>query len=156
MVIGCPGSGKSTFARSLAEKLGISLYHLDAIWHRPDKTHITREEFDTRLAEIMTTDTWIIDGNYSRTVERRISACDTVFLFDLPTEVCLDGAIARLGKERDDIPWTEATLDSRLKQDIEEFSTKNLPTIYSLLEKYSDKNIIIFKTREAANIYLSL
>ena len=156
IVIGCPGSGKSTFARSLAEKLGISLYHLDAIWHRPDKTHITREEFDTRLAEIMTTDTWIIDGNYSRTVERRISACDTVFLFDLPTEVCLDGAIARLGKERDDIPWTEATLDPRLKQDIEEFSTKNLPTIYSLLEKYSDKNIIIFKTREAANIYLSL
>ena len=156
VVIGCPGSGKSTFARSLAEKLGIPLYHLDAIWHRSDRTHITREEFDSRLTEIMTTDTWIIDGNYSRTIEGRIAACDTVFLFDLPTEVCLDGAIARLGKERDDIPWTEATLDPRLKQDIEEFSTKNLPTIYSLLEKYSDKNIIIFKTREAANIYLSL
>lgn len=156
VVIGCPGSGKSTFARSLAEKLGIPLYHLDAIWHRSDRTHITREEFDSRLTEIMTTDTWIIDGNYSRTVERRISACDTVFLFDLPTEVCLDGAISRLGKERSDIPWTETELDPSLRQTIEQFPIKNLPLIYSLLEKYSDKNIIIFKTREAANIYLSL
>ena len=116
IVIGCPGSGKTTFARSLAEKLGISLYHLDAIWHRPDKTHITREEFDSRLTEIMTTDTWIIDGNYSRTIESRIISCDTVILFDLPVDICLEGAISRLGKERYDMPWIDKELDPRLKK----------------------------------------
>ena len=46
IVIGCSGAGKSTFARALAEKTGLPLCHLDLIWHRADKTHITREEFE--------------------------------------------------------------------------------------------------------------
>ena len=98
IVIGCPGSGKTTFAEKLRDKTGLPLFYLDAIWHKPDKTHIKREEFDARLGEILALDSWIIDGNYQRTIERRIMACDTVFLFDLPTAACLDGAISRLGK----------------------------------------------------------
>ena len=50
MIIGCPGAGKSTFARALAEKTGLPLIHLDLIWHKPDRTHISRDEFDLRLA----------------------------------------------------------------------------------------------------------
>ena len=46
IVIGCPGSGKTTFSLKLAEKIKLPLFHLDAIWHKPDRTHITREEFD--------------------------------------------------------------------------------------------------------------
>lgn len=91
IVIGCPGSGKTTFAEKLKDKNGLPLFYLDAIWHRSDRTHISREEYDVRLAEILALDAWIIDGNYSRTIESRISACDTVFLFDLPAEVCARG-----------------------------------------------------------------
>ena len=105
IVIGCPGSGKTTFAKKLGDKTGLPLYHLDAIWHKPDRTHISREEYDLRLGEILAFDSWIIDGNYSRTIESRLSACDTVFLFDLPKEICLEGAISRLGKDRYDMPW---------------------------------------------------
>ena len=94
IVIGCPGSGKTTFAEKLNKITGLPLYHLDAIWHKPDKTHIPREEFDQRISEIFATDEWIIDGNYGRTVEMRLKECDTVFLFDLPTEVCLQGALS--------------------------------------------------------------
>ena len=90
IVIGSPGSGKTTFAEKLRDKTGLQLFHLDAIWHRADKTHISREEFDIRLGEILSLDSYIIDGNYSRTVERRISACDTIFFFDLPTETKKD------------------------------------------------------------------
>ena len=50
IVIGCPGSGKTTFAQKLRDKTGLPLYYLDAIWHKPDKTHIAREEFDQRIA----------------------------------------------------------------------------------------------------------
>ena len=46
IVIGCPGSGKTTFSRGLEEKTGYPLFHLDAIWHKADRTHISREEFD--------------------------------------------------------------------------------------------------------------
>ena len=151
IVIGCPGSGKTTFAIKLAKRTGIPLFHLDAIWHKPDRTHITREEFDALMPEILAGDSWIIDGNYSRTVEGRIIAADTVILFDLPTEVCLEGATARLGVQRYDMPWIDTELDPRLKSEIEEFSKKNLPFIYELIEKHKDgKKIVIFKSREDA------
>lgn len=44
IVIGCPGSGKTTFAEKLNKRTGLPLYYLDAIWHNPDKTHISRAE----------------------------------------------------------------------------------------------------------------
>ena len=65
IVIGCPGAGKTTFAQKLREATDLPLYHLDAIWHKPDRTHISRDEFDGRLGEILALDRWIIDGNYS-------------------------------------------------------------------------------------------
>lgn len=154
IVIGCPGSGKTTFARKLRDKTDLPLYYLDAIWHKPDKTHIPREEFDARMAEILPTDQWIIDGNYSRTLEIRMRACDTVFFFDLPTQVCLEGAAARVGKVREEMPWIETKLDPEFKKEIEEFPSKNLPTVYALFEKYSDKRIVIFRSREEADKFL--
>ena len=156
IVIGCPGSGKTTFAERLRDRLGLPLFYLDAIWHKPDKTHISREEYDARLAEILALDAWIIDGNYSRTVEARLAACDTVFLFDLPVAVCLDGATSRLGKERYDMPWIDTTLDPCLKREIEAFPSKNLPAIYALIDKYqNDKTVVVFKSREQADAFLN-
>ena len=155
IVIGCPGSGKTTFAQKLRDKTGLPLFYLDAIWHKPDRTHISREEYDARLAEILALDSWIIDGNYSRTVECRVAACDTVFLFDLPVEVCLDGAVSRLGKKRYDMPWIDTELDPRLKREIEEFPIKNLPAIYSMLDRHKDKIIVVFKSREQADDFLN-
>ena len=154
IVIGCPGSGKTTFAEKLNKITGIPLYYLDAIWHKPDKTHIPREEFDERIIHIFKESMWIIDGNYKRTVELRLKECDTVFLFDLPTEVCLQGVINRIGKERYDLPWLETELDPEFKKFIEDFPKDTLPYIYELLEKYKDKDIIIFKSREEADGYL--
>ena len=87
IVIGCPGSGKTTFAEKLNKCTGLPLYYLDAIWHKPDKTHISREEFDKRITEIFSKDKWIIDGNYKRTIEMRLKECDAVFLFDLPIQI---------------------------------------------------------------------
>lgn len=155
IIIGCPGSGKTTFAEKLNTYNGLPLFYLDAIWHKPDRTHISREEYDERLAEILKLKEWIIDGNYSRTIEVRIKMCDTVFLFDLPTEVCIKGATERLGKARYDMPWIDSELDPVLKQTIEDFPNQNLPKIYELLDRYKDgKEIIIFKSRMEADDYL--
>ena len=155
IVIGCPGSGKTTFAEKLNELTGLPLYYLDAIWHKPDKTHIPREEFDQRISEIFATSEWIIDGNYSRTIEMRLKQCDTVFLFDLPTEVCLQGATERIGKGRYDLPWLETELDPEFEEFIKDFAKTSLPKIYELIDKYKEnKSVFVFKSREETDGYL--
>ena len=155
IVIGCPGSGKTTFAERLNKITSIPLYHLDAIWHKPDKTHISREDFDQAISEIFNTSEWIIDGNYNRTIEMRLLECDTVFLFDLPTEVCIQGATDRLGKERYDLPWLETELDPSFRQFIVDFPNDSLPRIYELIEKHGkDKEVVVFKSREDVDDFL--
>lgn len=131
------------------------LYYLDMIWHKPDGTNISREEFDEKLRSIMSRDSWIIDGNYQRTLETRIKACDTVFLFDLPTETCIEGALSRIGKRREDMPWFENELDPQFRQWIESFRENQLPEIYRLLEKYKNgRQIVVFRTREQADKFI--
>ena len=155
IIIGCPGSGKTTFAEKLRDKTGLPLYYLDAIWHKPDRTHISREDFDARLTEIFAEDEWIIDGNYASTMEMRIAACDTVILLDYPPDLCLDGIRERRGKPRSDMPWIETEEDFEFIEFVKSYNKKQIPTVLALLEKYNTKDIIILKNREQAADFLN-
>ena len=99
LVIGCPGSGKSTFSRSLHNVTGIPLYHLDMLYWNSDKTTVEKNVFISRLTEVLNKDQWIIDGNFSSTMSLRLSLCDTVFFLDYPTDLCLEGVEERRGKK---------------------------------------------------------
>ena len=154
VVIGCPGSGKSYFSKQLAKSLNIPIYHLDMIWHKHDKTNITKEEFKDKVNEIIAKDCWIIDGNYQSTLEQRFQACDTIFLLDFPLDICLEGAMSRIGKKLDDMPWVEEEADSEFFDYIKAFPNDQLPYIYELLAKYDNKEIIIFKNRIQLQNYL--
>ena len=136
IVIGCPGSGKSYFSKKLKDILNYPIYHLDLIWNKPDKTTISREEFDSILNKIFLENNWIMDGNYQRTLEMRINACDTIVLLDFDLEVSLDGATSRVGQQRDDMPWKEESLSEKFKNKILSFREEKLPEIYKLLDKY--------------------
>ena len=153
IVIGCPGAGKSTFACKLAAKTGLPLYYLDMIWHRADRTVIGREEFDRQLDKLVTADEWIIDGNYARTLPKRLAHCDTVFFFDLPLEECIEGAKSRLGKERVDMPWVDNEIDPEFLQWIIDFPRDVVPEIELHLRDF-DKTIIRFHTREEADKFI--
>ena len=155
IVVGCPGSGKSTFARKLQEKTGLPLYYLDMIWHKPDKTTLTKEEFYEKLHELIARDEWIIDGNYSRTLEPRLQACDTAFVLDLPLEVCLAGAQARVGTKRIDMPWEETELSQEFLNYILSFSQQKLPRLLQLARQYSaQKQVVFFRSRQECDDFL--
>ncbi|MBQ9543832.1 MAG: adenylate kinase, partial [Clostridia bacterium] len=132
-VIGCPGSGKSTFSLKLAALTGLPLFHLDNIWWKSDGTHIPREEFDRILSEILKKDKWIIDGFYSRTLERRIVSCDTVVFCDLDLDTCLEGIGERVGKARPDMPWIEKSPDPELEELVRDFHKDGRGAVLSLL-----------------------
>lgn len=155
IVIGSPGAGKSSFSKKLKNITKLPLYHIDMLYHKKDGTHITKEELEEKLKEIFKTDKWIIDGNYQKTLELRINECDTIFLLDFPTQVCLEGAKSRIGQKRDDLPWVEEKLDENFKQCIINFTNEKLPQIYKLLDKYKmNHSIFIFKSRNEADNYI--
>lgn len=152
IVIGSPGAGKSVFSKKLKNITNIPLYHIDMLYHKKDGTHITKEELEEKLKQIFKTDEWIIDGNYQKTLELRIRECDTIFLLDFPTQVCLDGAKSRIGKKRDDLPWIEEKMDENFEKCIVNFTTDKLPKIYELLDKYKENHsVFIFKSRYEAD-----
>lgn len=153
LVIGCPGAGKSTFARRLSAATGLPLHYLDMVWHRPDRTNVSTGEFDAALGVMLRADEWIIDGNYLRTLPERLRACDTVFFFDLPVEVCLRGAVERLGQPREDMPWTDTELDEDFRRWILDFPTDQQPVIEDLLAGFGGRTVR-FSSREEADAFI--
>ena len=153
LIIGSPGAGKSTFAKELAKRTEISLFHLDLIWFHDNGDMESREIFDKKLQEILETARWIIDGYYPRTLEHRLKYADTIFFLDLPEGVCLEGAKQRLGVKRNDNPIFETELSESLSERILTFRIFNKPYIEDLLEDF-DGQIIRFHTREEIENWL--
>ena len=114
-----------------------------------------REYFDNKLTDILKKDLWIIDGNYLRTLEIRLKACDTVFFLDYPLELCIESIKGRIGKPREDLPWVETGYDEEFNQEVLNFPKEQLPKIYDLLGKYiENREIVIFRSRTEASDYL--
>ncbi len=158
MVIGCPGSGKSTFSRALHKITGIPLFHLDMMNWNSDRTTVDKSVFRERLLNTIQKSEWIIDGNYGSTIELRIQACDTVIFLDYPLDICLNGIMKRRGKVRSDMPWveTEKEEDAEFIEFIKNYNSQSRPKVMELLEKYSYKDIYIFKNRNEADKFLNL
>jgi len=154
LVIGCPGSGKSTFARRLQALTGLPLIYLDRLNWNADKTWVSPETLDARIKTALAGDRWIIDGNYTRTLELRLQACDTVFFLDYPLELCLQSVERRIGTVRPDMPWVEEALDPEFVDFIRAFPQTTRPNILTLLERYQDRAIYIFHSRAEADAFL--
>lgn len=154
IVIGCPGSGKSTFSRALHKRTDIPLYHLDMMYWNEDKTTVEKQVFLERLTGVLERDEWIIDGNYASTMEGRMSVCDTVIFLDYELDVCLDGIRQRQGNPRSDMPWIETENDAEFIAFIKSFNEQQRPHILELFERYRDKNIIVFNSRAEADKFI--
>ena len=96
LIIGCSCSGKSTLARAMGEKTGLPVIHLDQLWWREGWVNVTREEFDRQLEAVLSRNQWIIDGNYSRTMDQRIARCDSLIYLNFSRWACLRGMLQRV------------------------------------------------------------
>jgi adenylate kinase family enzyme len=108
LVVGSGGAGKTTFARELAERTGLPLVHLDREYWRPGWIEPPKGQWRARVAELIAAETWIMDGNYSGTLELRLTRADAVVFFDVPRWTCVRGVLARWmehrGRPRPELP----------------------------------------------------
>jgi adenylate kinase family enzyme len=100
LVIGSGGSGKSTFATRLGELLGIEVIHLDQFYWRPGWVETPKSEWLKTVERLVRKDSWIIDGNYSGSLEMRLAACDTVIFLDIARSVCIWRLLKRVVRYR--------------------------------------------------------
>ena len=84
-IIGGSGTGKTTLANNLGNKLNLPIYHIDGINYGANWLQQDKEERDKIILEIIGQDKWIMDGTYHSTLSQRLDAADLIIYLDYVT-----------------------------------------------------------------------
>jgi len=88
IIFGRPGAGKSTFAIKLHRATGIPLHHLDKHFYEADWKERDYNEFISIQQKFVSEDSWIIDGNNTKSLEMRYARANLVLYFNYPRGLC--------------------------------------------------------------------
>jgi adenylate kinase family enzyme len=154
LVIGSSGAGKSTFSRRLGEKTGLKVIHLDVLYWKPNWTESPKDEWKETVENALEGDEWIMDGNYSGTMEMRIKSCDTVIFLDFPRVLCVYRILKRVvlyrkGKRPDMAEGCNEQFDWEFTKWVWNFPTRTKPLVEAILKEVeNEKTIIRLKSRK--------
>ena len=160
IIIGCGGAGKSTLARQLGEKLDLPVVHLDKLFWRPNWISVSQEEFDELHRRELAKETWILDGNFNRTMPERIARCDTVIYLDFSRFACLMGVAKRIlttyGTVRPDMgEGCPERFDWEFLQWVWNFNKNKRQRYLTMLAELKDKQVYILKNRQEVKKFLN-
>lgn len=151
-IVGSPGTGKTTFARKLHQKTKLPLIHLDYYYHQKQHNYYNdKPAWVKKVKQLMQQPKWIIDGNYSSTLNLRMGKADTVIFLDYSRRLAIYRIFKRrlefLRRRRTDMPsdWKE-TLNKEFLKYVWTFNKEYRPKIVMAIQQNKDKNIRIFKT----------
>lgn len=151
IIIGSAGSGKSYLAKKIAEITGHPIIHLDNEFWKPGWVETSRDEWIEKQQKLVSTEKWIIDGNYDSTLDMRFKACDAVIFLDINRFICILGAIKRHGKKRTDLPdYCTEKYDKEFFDFLKwiwDFPKRSRHKIFAMHEQYKDKQFIVIKRR---------
>ncbi len=158
-MLGSGGSGKSTLSCQLSQRTGLPLIHLDKEYWRPGWVKTPKAEWRKRVEEIVKGDQWIVDGNFTSSLDIRIPRCDCVLLLHYSRVTCILGVIKRvlsgLGKTRPDMGrGCPERVDLGFLKWVWNFQKNDLPKIWEQLDRFPDKTVIVLKSRKQAQKWL--
>lgn len=86
MILGPSNAGKSTLAVALGTRLGIACHHIDTFRHLPHTDWQQRDtpEFHALHDAVVGEPEWILEGNYSEVIPRRLQRATSVLVIDAP------------------------------------------------------------------------
>ena len=114
-----------------------------------------------RVGELAGGEAWIIDGNYSGTLDVRLAACDTVIFLDLPRAVCLWRVLKRAlmykGSRRPDMAeGCREKFDLSFLIWIWNYPSRTRPKVVELLKQHSqDKKVVRLRSRAEVEKFLA-
>jgi adenylate kinase family enzyme len=161
LVIGSGGAGKSTFSARLAARTGLPLIHLDSVYWRPGWVETPKDEWRQSVERLVAGDTWLMDGNFGGTLERRLAACDTVIFLDLPRTLCLWRVLVRRlrfrGRARPDMtPGCPERLTWEFLQWIWNYPSVQRPKLLARLEALrGEKTVVVLRSRREVGAFLA-
>lgn len=161
MIIGSAGAGKSTLSQKLGEYYKLPIIHLDKHYWLANWTPRTNEEWDVMVKQFADQEQWIIDGNYSRTMDARLSRADQVIYLDMPTWLCLYRIFKRRimyhKKSRPDMnERCEEKLDYEFVKWVWNYRKRSrAQTLSKLKEAASRTEVIILKSRRDVRQYIN-
>ena len=161
LVIGCCGAGKSIFSKKLQSILNLEIIHLDQYYHKPNWEETEQEEWEKTVNELVQKPSWIMDGNYSETMEVRIKSADTIIYLDYPILKCFWRVIKRIFKYHG-VVRSEMANGCKEQFDLEflyfvlTFNSKKRKGALQKLNLVQDKKkVLIFKTDKEADKFLA-
>lgn len=149
LVIGSGGAGKSIFATRLGELLKIEVLHLDKFYWRPGWVEMPKAEWLKTVEELLNRDSWIMDGNYSGTLDKRLEACDTVVFLDMPRTLCLWRVMKRAimywnGGRPDMTQDCPERFNLEFIRWIWNYSSRTRPKVVEMLKSNSERKMIVW------------
>jgi adenylate kinase family enzyme len=82
LIVGPPGSAKTTFSRELSLKTGLPHTNLDDHYWRDGWKRCPGDEWNRYIEDLCGEDRWIIDGNHERSFRQRLKNADMVVIMD--------------------------------------------------------------------------
>jgi len=161
LVIGCCGSGKSTFSKKLQSILNLEIIHLDQYYHKPNWEEPKKSEWEKTVHTLVEKPSWIMDGNFSGTMDVRIKSADTIIYLDYSTLKCFWRIIIRIfnyhGKVRPDMAnGCKEQFDLAFLHFVLTFNSKFRKGFIQKLNLVKDeKKVLVFKTDKQADKFLS-
>lgn len=160
LVIGSGGSGKTTVAQRLADRLRLPLIHLDRHYWRAGWIPTPANEWQ-RVVERMIAETrWVMDGNYGGTLDMRLAACDAVVFLDLPRHVCLWRIVKRglryRGRTRPDVaPGCPEGLTWQFVSWVWTYPKRRRPGILDRLSKLTAQRVVVLSSQKDVDRFLA-
>jgi adenylate kinase family enzyme len=161
LVIGSGGAGKSTLARQLGKLLKTEVLHLDKFYWHPGWIETPKASWLNTVEELLNRESWVMDGNFSGTLDIRFKACDTVIFLDMARTLCLWRVLKRaLIYRKKSRPDMTRGCPERLRLEfilwIWNYRRRTRPKIIRMLESAPrEKRIVWLRTRSEVKRFLA-